>query len=359
MEVRFVCRRWEHHSSHSGYHQLINWLGSPIEPLNLSRLRHKWIPGRVGVWLASNSGVEHYSYLSFFDEFAAVRDRLRNRGHVIYHILYGDASYRYLGSMGRMLKFRTVATYHQPPSLLSGFLHSVNHLQNLDGLIVVGRNQVPFFEPIVGSQRVFFVPHGIDTKVFTPETALRATGSARGVCLFVGQHLRDFATLRRVIEGVSARDRSIRFVVVTSKSNWDIFEGVENVELRCGLPEAELIRLYRNADLLLQPMVDSTANNAILEGMSCGLPVVATDVGSVRDYVDERCSILVPRKDGEAMANAVLKLLSSETRRRQMAIDARERALQYDWAIIAERLYQVYAHVASDRANGAEQCESA
>jgi glycosyltransferase involved in cell wall biosynthesis len=158
-------------------------------------------------------------------------------------------------------------------------------------------------------------------------------------------HRRDLETLRRVIELVWVQDRYVRFVLVTSESNLGFFTGLENVDLRCGLPEPELIKLYQSADLLLQPLQDSTANNSILEGLACGLPVVATDIGGVPDYVDETCGVLVPPKDAEAMADAVLSLLSDESMRRRMATCARTHALQFDWSVVTKQMHQVYAQV--------------
>lgn len=51
------------------------------------------------------------------------------------------------------------------------------------------------------------------------------------------------------------------------------------------------------------------ANNAILESTACGVPVVVSDVGSVRDYVDSSVGVLVESGSPEAHAFAVLSLL--------------------------------------------------
>ena len=44
--------------------------------------------------------------------------------------------------------------------------------------------------------------------------------------------------------------------------------------------------LYHLSDLFFLPFVDAVANNAIVESIACGVPVVVSDVGSLRDYVD-------------------------------------------------------------------------
>jgi glycosyltransferase involved in cell wall biosynthesis len=344
-DVKFITKRWGHHSTHSGYDQLVSRLGTAIAPLDLTSLRSKWIPGRIAVRLAADSGITLYSQLAFYDEWAATRDMLFRRKPTIYHFLYGDDSFRYLGRPAKDRRSRIVASYHLPPSALQVYFKSVDHLKRLDGLIVVGTNQIPFFAPITGSDKIFFVPHGVDTRTFLPGDAARKPAGSGGMCLFVGVHRRDFDTLRDVIKLTYARDRSVKFVVVTTRDNHGLFEGAGNVDLIHSLPEPELIKLYQNADVLVQPLEDSTANNAILEGIACGLPVVATDIGAVRDYLNEECGVLVPPRDAEAMTGAIARLLGDHSLRRQMAIHAREHALRFDWDRIVEHMNRVYAAV--------------
>ncbi len=67
----------------------------------------------------------------------------------------------------------------------------------------------------------------------------------------------------------------------------------------------------------------------IIEAMLAELPVVATDVGSVSELVDDGSTgILVPPEDGEALAGAIGALLADPARRRAMGRRGRERALE-------------------------------
>lgn len=342
-QVRFISKQWEHHSSHSGYHQLVRRLGSAVRPLDRSSLRRKLIPGRVAVWLAARSGVRSYSYEAFYDEWAAARDMLARRGKAVYHVLYGDESYRYLGCMMSSRQHRLVATYHQPPDFLAKHLRERRHLSRLDALIVVGTNQLPFFEGIVEHDSLFWVPHGVDTTVFHPASDVTSGDQDARLCLFVGMHKRDFGVLRKVCESLVEAKPKVQFVLVTSKEMSGPLTGLANVDVRHELSEQSLVRLYQQADLLVQPLEQCTANNAILEGMSCGLPLVVTDVGGVRDYVNDKCAACVPPRDALAMASTVLQILSKERLRRAMAAAARERALQFDWEVIADQMRRIYA----------------
>lgn len=343
-EVRFITKHWEHHSTHSGYDQLVGPLGSAVTPISSNSLRDKWIPGRIAVWLAKNSGNKLYSYLHFYHEWATMREMFTQHPLTVYHVLYGDDSFRYLASLGKPKNSYIVASYHLPPAALSEYLTLPKYLRKLDGLIVVGRNQIPYFESLVRSDQIYFVPHGVHTSIFSPGTALDGKDND-GICLFVGAHRRDFVTLRQVIEIVNRLSSEVRFIIVTTEDKFKLFDGLKNVDLRCGVSESELVNLYRKADLLIQPLEDSTANNSVLEGLACGLPLVITGIGAVRDYVDERHAILVPPRNAKRMADSVIDLLSDERKRNKMSIEARRHALQFDWSVIAQKMDQVYQQV--------------
>lgn len=344
-DVRFIAKTWEHHSAHSGYHQLIQRLGSVVQPLDLSSVRYTWIPGRLAVRMAERSGVKYYDYAAFFHEWAAFRDLLTHKLPTICHVIYGDESFRYLGQFPLPKKHRVVATYHQPPDSLNDSIKNRDFLRTLDAVIVVGTNQIPFFDSVVDPSRLFWVPHGVDTSVFKPSFGSKETATREKICLFVGMHKRDFQTLIRVIEFVGHEEPGAVFNIVTARSNAHLFDSFPNVRLFCDVAEDKLVSLYQEATLLLQPLMASTANNAILEGMACGLPIVATDVGGVRDYANEQCAALTPLQDACEMAKSILDLLTDEPRRTTMALHARSRALQFDWEVVATQMQRVYETV--------------
>jgi glycosyltransferase involved in cell wall biosynthesis len=113
--------------------------------------------------------------------------------------------------------------------------------------------------------------------------------------------------------------------------------------VRSDVSSDELLASYRAAHLLVHPALDAVANNALGEAMGCGLPIVATRVGAVPEYLDAACGALTPPGDAEAMAGAILELAGDPRRRARMGAAARRRALELDWRRIAERTLDVYA----------------
>ena len=72
----------------------------------------------------------------------------------------------------------------------------------------------------------------------------------------------------------------MRFTVVTSGRV--TVAPLPNVRVLSGLSDLALAETFRQADVLFLPLQDATANNARLEGLASGLPVVTTDLPAVR-----------------------------------------------------------------------------
>ena len=87
----------------------------------------------------------------------------------------------------------------------------------------------------------------------------------------------------------------------------------------------------------------------LLEAMAMGRPVVATDIGGVREIVvNMETGLLVKPEDPEALAQAVLRLLEADAERARMGAAGRRRVEQRfgaDGMLAAyARLYRNLAH---------------
>jgi glycosyltransferase involved in cell wall biosynthesis len=99
--------------------------------------------------------------------------------------------------------------------------------------------------------------------------------------------------------------------------------GVVHLEGRQNLEGVN--RFLGISHLFVAPFVETEAGDkdgiptAMLEGMSTGMPVVATDAGSITEVVESgRNGIVVPQRDPAAIADAVESLLLDPERRRRM-----------------------------------------
>lgn len=76
------------------------------------------------------------------------------------------------------------------------------------------------------------------------------------------------------------------------------------------LHRAELAGFLASADVLLQPSTFEPFGLTVGEALACGAPVVATDEVGAAEDVDERCCIVVPAGDVDALEKGVREMLA-------------------------------------------------
>jgi glycosyltransferase involved in cell wall biosynthesis len=268
-----------------------------------------------------------------------VRDGLKREDKVIVHFLDGEIGFNFFGELRKLLgrgneRVRLVGSYHQPGPLLETVLLHKDRTRDLDLVLTVGTSQLPFFR-FLPEKNVRFVPHGVDTAYFRP-SGLSVPGDPL-YCLTVGFWLRDFEALEKVVR---ASQGNIVYRVVSNQESTERFRGLPNVEIYSGIEDSDLLRLFQQSNIGLMPLLDSTANNSLLEMMSCGLPIITTDVGSVKDYLPEGTGILLERNDPRDILQAIHSL-DAETRQ-TLGGAARRRALELDWKNIALQMRTHY-----------------
>jgi glycosyltransferase involved in cell wall biosynthesis len=105
---------------------------------------------------------------------------------------------------------------------------------------------------------------------------------------------------------------------------------------------AQLRTYLAAADVFVFPSRHEGLAVAPIEAMACGLPIVATDSGGIRDIVGEgegSGGVVVPREDAAALAEAVGSLLHDEALRRLLGEHARRRAVEeFSLEAVGQRL---------------------
>lgn len=102
-------------------------------------------------------------------------------------------------------------------------------------------------------------------------------------------------------------------------------------------------RLFRAADCFLLPSRWEGLPKVLLEAMSVGLPVIASDVEGNRDVLADRdCGILIPADDPHALAGAMRELINSPDRVRQLSAAAVRRVADFSVEQKTAELQRIY-----------------
>lgn len=217
--------------------------------------------------------------------------------------------------------------------------------------------------PAIIGKPVHAVPKGVDAELFRPSGANMRDAFGLGdrrVVLSVGRFvpIKNMALLIDALAQMAPADPSLHLVLVgegpelQSLKDRAARRGVSRAVTFAGyVPQSEMAAYYRTADLFALGSDFDNSPNVVLEAMACGLPVVATAVGGVAEYVTPgRGGELVPRGDATAMAGVLGDWMSSLERRRAAGAFNRQRVVQeFSWRASASRLLDVYRAVLQDR----------
>jgi glycosyltransferase involved in cell wall biosynthesis len=111
------------------------------------------------------------------------------------------------------------------------------------------------------------------------------------------------------------------------------------------IPNRELVELIQKSTLIACPYTDATQSGVIMTVYAFNKPIVATNVGGIPEVVEDNITgRLVPARNSQELAEAIIDLLTNPEKRRHMAgnIKAKFSSPEFNWDNIAQRTIEVY-----------------
>jgi phosphatidylinositol alpha-mannosyltransferase len=252
----------------------------------------------------------------------------------------------------------TVGTFHsviptQHPLLRASRRALARVFRRLDASIAVSTAVVDSLQPHFPALDFTTIPNGIDTDFFTPlAQPVDGLGEKRTI-VFVGRFdprngvkhmIGAFAALRRT------RD-DVQLVIIGDGPLRPVVERLVPREFRADVVFAGRMNRLRprylaSAEILCTPCSLASFGMVLLEGMSAGLPVVASRLPGfefvMRDGVD---GLMVDRNDDQdGFATALCRLLDDPALARRMGAAGRQRAVAtFAWPVVVDALEALYA----------------
>ena len=153
------------------------------------------------------------------------------------------------------------------------------------------------------------------------------------------RYLDDLNWILYLIGDVSSEDKYYKKILSKQINTYNLSK---RVVFRGRLEGASLIEEYRTADILIVPSLYEGYGMVVREGMSFGLPIIASKVGGIPEQIRDGIEgFLIPPDDPDALALALKKLIDNPDLRITMGKSGRKRLKELPtWDNVCERFYQ-------------------
>ena len=222
----------------------------------------------------------------------------------------------------------------------------------LDGRIAVSRPAVDFISQYFeGYYEV--IPNPIDLNRFAREAEpLPQFRDGKLNILFVGrfgERRKGLKYLLRAFNYVRQQLPNVRLIIV-GKGNTKGYlrylrnNNIEDVIFTGYVPDEELARYYRSADLFCAPSIGGESFGIVLvEAMASGLPIVACDIPGYASVIEHgQEGLLVEPKNEQMLAMSLIRVLSDSDLRARMSAAGRQKAPQYSWKLVSQKVLDFY-----------------
>ena len=211
----------------------------------------------------------------------------------------------------------------------------------------------------ISKENIEVIPNGIDLERFKlaeggKELKSKLHLNGEKIILYVGRlsYEKGLNILLLALKKVLERDRNVVLVIVGDgpiRNELKIMSlklGIDsNVLFVRSLESNRLPSYYSMADVVVIPSIYEAQSLVSLEAMASGKPIIASNIGGLKEIVTNEVGLLVEPYDCKALSEAILYLLSNEELRKLMSLKAREEAKKYDIRVILPKIISVYEKV--------------
>jgi glycosyltransferase involved in cell wall biosynthesis len=203
----------------------------------------------------------------------------------------------------------------------------------------------------IPKNRIVYLPNSVDTNFFKP-----GKNKEENLLLYVGR-ITELKGLHLLIEALKYLKKNVRLVII-GPPDWNTsyyqkllntFErenakGKHKISYLGAMEQSEIVKWYQKASLFILPSFVEGFPVTVLEALSCGTPVVATNVGGIPEVIqNNETGILIPPSNPVSLAKAIDHLLENEDIRLEMTRRGREKVQkQYSLENACKKLRLIY-----------------
>ena len=292
--------------------------------------------------------------------FMAVRDDLRELDPDIVHVHepFSPSASMFAAMFARAPIVATFHAYSDRSAILSTAAPALRWLwRKIDVRLAVSRAAAHFVASRLGSEPVQVVPNGVEVELFGDARPAQLPEGRR--ILFVNRldPRKGFGVAVRAFALVLRDVPDALLVVAGDGPDRNELEGMpaairDRVTMLGDVAHEALPPYHAASDVFIAPALSRESFGIVLvEAMAAALPVVASDIPGYNEVVRHDVDgLLVPPDNPQALAEAVVRVLTDAGLAERLSAGGPERAAEFSWDRVAERIEAIYEDVLSTRA---------
>lgn len=190
----------------------------------------------------------------------------------------------------------------------------------------------------ISPDKILLAPNGTDLSLYRPKDRKimrRKFGFPENdfIAIFVGRFLHNKGPLR-IIQAMHEIEDSKMIFVGSGPQHLNH----PNIIFNDKVPRQQIPELLSCADAFVLPTLHEGSNNAIIEAMACGLPIISSDIPEVRAQCDKSFAILVDPMSINEIHQALIEIKCDTIKAKTMSDNALLYALNFDIGRRAKRI---------------------
>jgi len=201
----------------------------------------------------------------------------------------------------------------------------------------------------INREKISIIPNGVDTMLFSPKKDVEKIPES---ILHVGrlEPRKGISTLLKAIALVKKEIPDIHLYLIGKgdiggyKSTVSELSLQNQVTFLGTVSQRELIEWYNRVEICVIASVVEGFGRVAVESMACKTPVIGTEVPGLVDIIaDGETGILVPPEKEDALAKAIINLISDPELRQRMGEQARKRVKErFELNMVLDKVFDQY-----------------
>ena len=204
------------------------------------------------------------------------------------------------------------------------------------------------FIKIYPNSKCYFISNGVDLEYFKFKKLKK-----KNVLLAVGniRWQKNYSLLIETAEKIFKKNSLYKLIICGNFNEKDEYNKIKNLIAQKKLQKkiilkgfqkiASIKELYYKSKILVLSSSSEGLPKVILEAISCGTPVVSTDVGDNK-IILKNCGIVIRSNNSEKLYLAINKIINSKRIYRKLITKCYKERLNYDWKKIAQNIHKQY-----------------